>query len=139
VERPPEPAGTLAVVERAFADFAHKHHAAHAHASGAELAVVASLPGASDLLAVLAEDAKQNDWARAAHLRATGRLRQDTGTLRTAADAWQDIGARYEYAATLLLLPDRAAEGRAALAELGVPELGTTGLGTTGLGVTSEG
>ena len=32
---------------------------------------------------------------------------------------WERIGARFEYACTLLLLDDRAADGRARLAALG--------------------
>jgi hypothetical protein len=40
--------------------------------------------------------------------------------LRAAVAAWERIEARFERACTLLLLPDRAAEGRAELAALGV-------------------
>jgi hypothetical protein len=40
--------------------------------------------------------------------------------LRSAVDDFERIGARFERAGTLALLPDRAREGRTELAELGL-------------------
>jgi hypothetical protein len=108
------------LVDRAFGEFVHYRTAAYAHAAAAELAVAAGLPQADRLLEVVAADAEQNLWARAARLRSIGRLNGDLGALADAARAWESIGAQYERAATLLLIPDRAAEGRAELDAIGV-------------------
>ncbi|WP_336205529.1 hypothetical protein [Nonomuraea sp. LPB2021202275-12-8] len=79
--------------------------------AGAELAVAASLPDASDLLADAASTVEENDWAEACLLRATGRLHDDPDALAAAVERWERIGARFERACTLLLLPDRLDAG----------------------------
>ena len=56
--------------------------------------------------------------------RAAGRLHDDTDRLTESAERWERLGARVERACTLLLLPERADEGRAELAALGVPQPG---------------
>ena len=64
--------------------------------------------------------------------RANGRRHDDRATLAESLAGWEQVGARFERACTLLLLPDRAAEGRAELAALGCPparHLGPAGTG----------
>jgi hypothetical protein len=110
-----------AVVGRAFAPFAEQWWAPYARAAGAELAVVAGLPEATERLAAAEPDAAENDWAAACVIRATARLSGDVAGLREAVDRWERIRARFERACTLLLLPDRAREGEVELATLGSP------------------
>ncbi|MGI8335888.1 ATP-binding protein [Actinomadura scrupuli] len=111
--------GVTALTERAFG--ARGRYQTYAAAAGAELAVVAGLPDAAERLAAATPAAAENDWAAACLSRATGRLHHDAKALEASAVAWERIGARFERAVTLLLLPDRAAEGRA---ELAVPSIG---------------
>ncbi|WP_132154370.1 ATP-binding protein [Kribbella antiqua] len=108
------------VVRRAFAGFEEYWWAPYARASAAELAVVAGLPTATDLLAAAAPDGVENDWAAACLARAAGRMSGDKDALQSAADSFERIEARFERACTLVLLPERAEEGRAELAELQV-------------------
>ncbi|MET8007586.1 ATP-binding protein [Nonomuraea glycinis] len=91
--------------------------APYREAVAAELAMAAELPGAADRLA--ATSPGENEWAAACLARARGRLYQDNGQLHTALAIWERIGARFERACTLLLLPGRADEGIRELAELG--------------------
>ena len=62
--------------------------------------------------------APENAFARAILLRAAGRLHDDEAELLASVAAWEALGARFERAATLLLLPDRADEARAELQAL---------------------
>ncbi|MFB4316817.1 LuxR C-terminal-related transcriptional regulator [Actinomadura sp. 21ATH] len=91
----------------------------YAHAAGAELAAVAGLPGAAERVAAAESAAAENAWAAACLARTRGRLNGDRDELASAAEQWERIGARFERATTLALLPGRAAEGRAELAALG--------------------
>lgn len=104
------------LVERAAAGFVPGQFDRYATAACAELAVVAGLPDAGQRLAAAAEAGRENDWAAACLSRATGRLYGDTAALETAVDGWERIGARFERACTLVLLPARADEGRTELA-----------------------
>ena len=63
--------------------------------------------------------AEENDFVAAQLLRAAGRLHHDETALKESVDGWEAIGARFERACTLLLLPDRVDEGTAELAALG--------------------
>ncbi|MFI7450355.1 ATP-binding protein [Nonomuraea sp. NPDC049714] len=109
-------AGDVAgLVERAAAGFVPGLFDRYATAVCAELAVVAGLPDAGQRLAAAAEAGRENDWAAACLSRATGRLYGDAAALEAAIDGWERIGARFERACTLLLLPARADEGRAEL------------------------
>jgi predicted ATPase/DNA-binding CsgD family transcriptional regulator/tetratricopeptide (TPR) repeat protein len=108
--------GVADLVERAAAGFVPGQFDRYATAACAELAVVAGLPDAGQRLAEAAEAGRENDWAAACLSRATGRLYGDTAALETAVDGWERIGARFERACTLLLLPARADEGRTELA-----------------------
>jgi hypothetical protein len=92
---------------------------AYAAAATAELAVVAGLPYGEALDAAGAV-AAENDWAAACLARIRGRL-GDAAALREALDRWEALGAGYELACTLLLIPGREAEGGERLAALGVP------------------
>jgi hypothetical protein len=95
-----------------------RYHA-YAVAAHTELAVVAGWPDAAERLAAAEPAAGEHAWAAACLARAAGRLRGDEDALAAAVAGFEHIGARFERAATLLLLPGRAAEGRAELAELG--------------------
>jgi hypothetical protein len=86
---------------------------AYAVAARAELAVVAGGPDAAELLAAAEPVVAEHAWAAACLTRAAGRLHGDEDALAAAAARFERIGARFEHAATLLLVPDRAAEGRA--------------------------
>jgi hypothetical protein len=91
---------------------------AYAVAIAAEVAVMTGADDAEAQLAAAAEMALENAYAAAYLLRAAGRLHGDEQELSAAVARWEVIGARFERACTLLLLPDRAAEGRAELAAL---------------------
>ena len=108
------------LVSRAFGDYSQGWYAAYAQAAAAELAVIASLPDAEQRLAAAAPAAEQNAWASACLARTAGRLQDDANALASAVKIWEHIGARFEHACTLLLLPGRAREGRAELKRLGV-------------------
>ena len=106
------------LVERAFRPFRHSRFWPYAHAAGAELAVVAGLADAAERVVAARGAAAENDWAATCLDRAAGRLTGDPALLVAAVAGWERVGSRWERAETLLLLPDRAAEGRAELAEL---------------------
>ncbi|WP_197093924.1 ATP-binding protein [Nonomuraea sp. SBT364] len=110
----------LAPVEAAFADFPPQDwYRTYARAAGAELAVAAGHPDAAGrLAAALSDTAGENDWAAACLTRAAGRLHHDPDELSAAVEAWERIGARYERACTLLLIPGREDEARKELAAL---------------------
>ncbi|GAB1515642.1 ATP-binding protein [Actinophytocola sp. KF-1] len=92
--------GADRLVRNAFAEFAQPWYRAYAHAAGAELAVLARLPGAEDLLARAEHTAEENDWAAACVARARGRLTGDAAAFRRSAEIWTRIGARFELACT---------------------------------------
>ncbi|WP_165978092.1 ATP-binding protein [Actinomadura darangshiensis] len=93
------------LVERAFADFPPQDwYRAYARAAGAELAVAAGLPDASDRLAAAAGASAENDWGAACLTRASGRLHDDKTQLTEAVQAWDRIGAGFERARTLDLV-----------------------------------
>ncbi|WP_414938794.1 hypothetical protein [Amycolatopsis sp. cmx-11-51] len=100
-------------------DTSHQFYDAYAWAIAAEIAVVAGDPGAESLLAAAEPAAGENTWAAACLARARGRLHDDRVALNEAISGWQAIGARFERACTLCLLPDRRDEGAVELAALG--------------------
>ncbi|RKS78991.1 hypothetical protein BZB76_0429 [Actinomadura pelletieri DSM 43383] len=107
------------LVDAACADFPPQDwYRTYARATAAELAVVAGLPDAAARLAAAEDAAVENAWAAACLSRATGRLHGDEAELDAAVRAWERLGARFERACTLLLIPARADEGRAELATL---------------------
>ena len=91
----------------------------YAWAVAAEVAVVAGLPDAAERLAEAAPAGAENYWAAACLARAAGRLHDDRASLEQSVAGWERIDARFERACTLLLLPDRVAEGLADLDALG--------------------
>jgi predicted ATPase/DNA-binding CsgD family transcriptional regulator len=111
----------LGIGERPWYDTQHWDYDAYAWALAAEAAVIAALPGAGQLLAAAAPAARENLWAAACLARASGRLHDDQVALEQSVALWQQIGSRFEWACTLLLLPDLAAQGHAELAALGCP------------------
>ena len=85
----------------------------------AEVAVVVGAPDASDLVARADAAAAENDWAWACVAARGAASTRDDAVLRDAVDAFERIGARFEWATTALLLDDLAEQGRAVLTELG--------------------
>jgi len=81
---------------------------------------VADRPDAAERIVAAEPYAAENDWAAACLTRVRGRLGDDAA-LADAVEQWDRLGARFERAATLVLLPERSAEGRAELAALGCP------------------
>ena len=77
----------------------------YARAAAAELAVIAGLPAATELLARAAVDAAENAWAAACLARAAARLRSDAAALGDAVRRWRRIGAHFEWEQTRRLLP----------------------------------
>jgi predicted ATPase/DNA-binding CsgD family transcriptional regulator len=112
-------AGTL--VERADAAFPERWWEGYARAAGAELAVVAGLSDAAERLARLEPLAAEHRWAAACLARARGRLSRDPDAIAESLTRWEQLGARFERACTLLLLPGREAEGGAELRGIGCP------------------
>lgn len=76
-----------------------------AQAAAAELAVVAQLPDAPRYLAAAADLAAENGWATACLARARGRYHDDTGAIQESIAEWKRVGAQFEHAYTLQLLP----------------------------------
>jgi predicted ATPase/DNA-binding CsgD family transcriptional regulator len=93
------------IVERAFDDYVFGWTIPYARAAGAELAVLANLPDATNRLAAAVPGASYNQWAAACLARASGRLHADLDSYKTAVAGWRQVGARLEAAATLLLIP----------------------------------
>jgi predicted ATPase/DNA-binding CsgD family transcriptional regulator len=112
----------LGIGERPWYDTTpHWDYDAYAWALAAEAAVLAGLPDATQRLAATSPAAQENLWAAACLARATGRLHDNRAALEESLAGWQRIGSRFEHACTLLLIPDRAAQGHAELKALGCP------------------
>jgi hypothetical protein len=99
----------------------HWYFDAYPWAVAADLAVAAGLPDAAARLAAAEPAAQENRWAAACVARARARLTGDPADLAAAVTAWERVGARYERACTLALIPSRRTEAAAELADLGVP------------------
>ena len=113
-----EQAETLAAVPAATFSGAYWPYA---NGLVAEAAVVLGRPDAEAQLAAVEPLAVENDFVAALLVRAAGRLHGDAAALERSVAGWEAIGARFERACTLLLLPERAAEGRRELDALGCP------------------
>jgi predicted ATPase/DNA-binding CsgD family transcriptional regulator len=98
----------------------HWYFDAYPWAIAAEVAVAAGAPDAAARLAAAAPAGAENAFAGAMLARARGRATGSQEELRDSVERWERIGARFERACTLVLMDDRAAEGRAELAALGV-------------------
>jgi hypothetical protein len=83
----------------------------YAQAMSAEVAVVLGATDAAARLASAQPFGRENDFAAAQLMRAAGCLHEDRDQLEEAVVLWEAIGARFERAYTLTLLPDRADEG----------------------------
>jgi hypothetical protein len=99
----------------------HWDYDAYTWVLAAEAAVLAGRPDATQRLTAATPAAEENLWAAACLARATGRLHDDRSALEQSLEGWQHIGARFEAACTLLLIPDRAAQGHAELNALDCP------------------
>jgi predicted ATPase/DNA-binding CsgD family transcriptional regulator len=93
----------------------------YAEAMSAEAAVAGGAPDAAARLAAAEKLVQLNDFAAAQLQRATGRLHNDQTILAEAVTQWELVGARFERACTLALIPDRALEGLRELKMLGCP------------------
>jgi predicted ATPase/class 3 adenylate cyclase len=92
---------------------------AYVWALDAELAVLTGAADARARLDAARPAAAENRGAAACLSRARGRHQQERQLLEESIELWAAIDARFERAVTLLLLPDRAEEGRAELAAIG--------------------
>src|SRR5262249_37579931 len=99
-------------------------YATYGLAAMAELALAAGLPAAvtGELIeaARAVSAAAEHGWAKACLARLDGR-RGDPSALEASAREWQRIGARFELACTLHLIPERRDEAAAEFAALAVP------------------
>lgn len=99
------------IVEAAFSSPVPGHRfRVFAQAAAAELAVVAGLPDALRYLDAVADLAAENGWATACLARARGRYHHDTLALHESVTEWERVGARFERAYTLQLLPNPGRE-----------------------------
>jgi hypothetical protein len=97
------------------------HYTSYVLATPVEAAVVAGAADAEEQLAAALTLGTENDFVAAQLLRAAGRLHADEADLVAAAEGFERIGARFERACTLFLLPDRRSEAVAELALLRCP------------------
>lgn len=104
-----------------WSEAAHQFYDAYSWAVAAEAAAAAGLPDAAERVAHAAPAGAECAWAAACLARARGRLHGDRAALAESVAGWERIGARFERAVTLLLMPDAADEGRAEMAALGCP------------------
>jgi hypothetical protein len=105
-------------------DSCGKYYDPYFEAVRVETAVVAKLDDAEEQLVSAQRLAGENDFVAAQLLRVAGRLRHDETALKGSVAGWEAIGARFERACTLLLLPERVDEGCAELAALGCAQPG---------------
>jgi predicted ATPase/DNA-binding CsgD family transcriptional regulator len=88
------------LVRRCTATFQDRWYEGFARSAGTELAIVAQLPGATDLARDLAVHAAESDWVAAVHLRCLARLEPEQPHARHALAIWESIGAQAEAATT---------------------------------------
>lgn len=99
----------------------HWLHGGFSRAIGAETAVFAGEPDAEQRIDELAELAEENIFIDAQLLRARGVLTEDPEMLTASVERWESIGARFERACTLCLVPERRDEGLSELSALRCP------------------
>ena len=93
---------------------------AYCAALHAELAAVAGLPEAAELLVASRARVDENVWGNACLLRAEARLTGDPALMQAALRAFDELDARFEWAVTGLLVGgETAREAEATLADLG--------------------
>jgi predicted ATPase/DNA-binding CsgD family transcriptional regulator len=110
-----EQARSLATMEAHIASYFDPY----TEAVRAETSVLAQLDDAEERLARAQPLVRENDFVAAQLLRVAGRLHHDETAIKESVAAWEAVGARFERACTLLLLPGRCDEGSAELAALG--------------------
>ena len=91
----------------------------YARAVAVEAAAARGVPGAAPR--PQSNIPVQNPYAAAFLERASGRLQSDRQGIAAAAESWEHLGARFEHAVTLTMLPERRQEGLQILGELGCP------------------
>ncbi len=99
----------------------HWYFDAYPWAVAAELAVAAGSSDAAERLKAARPVARENRWAAACLERAEARLTGNPRDFEDAVASWERLGARYERACTLALMPKRRAEAESELRALGVP------------------
>ena len=96
---------------------------AYTRAVNVEIAVVTGAPDALQQLAEARPLAAENEFVNAMLTRAAAQLHDDDAQkeaeLERSVAMWEAVGARFERACTLMLLPDRADEGDRELTALG--------------------
>jgi predicted ATPase/DNA-binding CsgD family transcriptional regulator len=111
----------LPLGDDAWWDVRHWYFDAYAWVAAAELAVAAGRPDARARLRAAEPAARENVYAAGLLARANARLTGDPGQFDAALRTFEELGARYERAATLALLPSRVDEARSEFHELDVP------------------
>ncbi len=98
----------------------HWYFDAYPWAADAELAAAAGRPDARARIVAAEPAARENIWAAGLLARARARLTADPADLASAIATFEQLGARYERACTLALIPSRRVEARAELDDLDV-------------------
>jgi hypothetical protein len=111
----------LPIGDDAWSHVRHWHLDAYAWAAAAEFAVAAGHPDAPARLRTAEPAARENLFAAGLVARAHGRLTGEPKFFERALATFENLGARYERAATLALLPARLDEARSEFDQLGVP------------------
>jgi predicted ATPase/DNA-binding CsgD family transcriptional regulator len=93
----------------------------YGEAIGIEVAVATGASDAEERLLGADPTISEHEYGAAILQRAAGRLHGDPSELEAAAAMFESIGARFERACTLCLLPDRRAEGERELEAVGCP------------------
>ncbi len=101
------------------ADLVEDGFGAFCTAAEMEAAAVTDGAAASRRLEAARRVVAENEFAEAMLQRAAGRLSGDPADLEAAAARFESIGARFEWACSLCLLPERQQEGERELATLG--------------------
>jgi hypothetical protein len=99
----------------------HWYFDAYPWAAAAEFAAATGQRDARARLVAAAPVADENPWAAGILSRARARLTQDPAELTASLATFEQLGARYERAATLALMTSRRDEARAEFDDLGVP------------------
>jgi predicted ATPase/DNA-binding CsgD family transcriptional regulator len=111
----------LGVGWRPWSAARHQQYDSFALAIAVEAAVIQGVPDAEERLANAAPAATENRWAAACLTRAAGRRTGNIAVVEESVMGWEQLDARFERAITLLLIRERATEGRAELDALGCP------------------
>jgi hypothetical protein len=98
----------------------HWYFDAYPWAAAAEFAAATRRPDAGACLLAAEPVARENEWAAGVLTRARARLTGSPADRAAALAIFEQLGARYERACTLALIPSRRDEARAELDELGV-------------------